>query len=113
MSENSANNAASTDIIARDIRDEEVLQRRIQDARQRGREAVARSRAKKKSRLLELETMVEFLSEEISLLSQKLAISKIEKEAAESRKKELKDRLDKLEEIILEKSERVTKIQSL
>lgn len=80
---------------------EESLDIRMEDSRKRNREAVARSRAKKSLKIQKLQSIVDNLCEEKSILSQKLAISQIEKEAAESRKNDLKLRIHRLEEMIL------------
>jgi hypothetical protein len=85
---------------SKDITRDDVSQRRIQESRRRNREAVAKSRAKKNSRLQQLTDKVSLLSSEGLLLSYKLAISQCEKQEAETRQIVLMERIKKLEEII-------------
>ena len=81
----------------------------ILESRQRNREAVARSRAKKNSRLEELQSMVELLKTEKSCLSQQLAISLSEKQVVESRRQEMISRIEKLENVISSREEKAHK----
>jgi hypothetical protein len=68
--------------------------------RQKNKEAAARSRERKLTKLLELEAQVKVLESEKTILSLQLAISESEKNASLLREEEYKNRIQKLEEYL-------------
>ena len=72
---------------------------KIGQSQTRNRLAVAKSRENKKKRLKELQSKVDYLTRENSIISQLLAISQNENYSIDSRTRELQSRILQLENI--------------